>query len=412
MRYLLIFIFLAAVFLGHYAFSGQAVYGDGIDYWAYLHSWYFDHDTNFNNEYRHQYDPKDNNSGGFYLTPHVQKTRINQNGTTDNIHPAGTSLFLLPFYILADLLVRLANIFGWQLAANGYSDFYQITCGLGAVLYTVIAFYLTERLCIKFSGSRTIGFWASLGVLLCTPMLYYGSYDIINSHFISYLLSVSFWLVFFTADLNKSRWLFLISALASFAGLVRIQDVFLFIPLLLKLRRVDQFLLSGLVGIIIFLPQFYNWWYLYGVIYPYTYATTAVRESWWGSLFHPINGWIRTPVMFLSFWGFGSLGAGAVYFMSFLIPSFLAISFYGGWAAPAYGARMYISSLPFIAVLLAVWFKKLSPKFYRSFIIFFFIINMTSLTSFVFFEKEVNSGRKRGLEENTVIKLQQLIKIL
>src|SRR5260221_437169 len=40
--YTVVFLICFVAFLLHYAVAGQAVYGDGIDYWVYLHSWYFD----------------------------------------------------------------------------------------------------------------------------------------------------------------------------------------------------------------------------------------------------------------------------------------------------------------------------------------------------------------------------------
>ncbi len=37
----------------------------------------------------------------------------------------------------------------------------------------------------------------------------------------------------------------------------------------------------------------------------------------------------------------------------------------------------------------------------------FIMINVLSIGSFVLLEKEVNSGKRRGLEEHTLIKLKQ-----
>lgn len=94
------------------------------------------------------------------------------------------------------------------------------------------------------------------------------------------------------------------------------------------------------------------------------------------------------------------------YFLLFLIPTYVLISVEGGWSAPAYGGRMYISNLPFLASLLALAFTKIKPRLVVSIIVMFFVINSLSIASFVLLEKEVNSGSRRGLEEGTIIRLQ------
>jgi hypothetical protein len=108
--------------------------------------------------------------------------------------------------------------------------------------------------------------------------------------------------------------------------------------------------------------------------------------------------WIRKPWM--------------KYFLAFLIPTYLLVSLQGGWSAPAYGGRMYISNLPFITILLALLFSKIKPRIAVIIIMIFFIINSLSIGSFVLLEKEVNSGKRRGLEESTVIKLKARFPIL
>ncbi len=53
--FFIFFPLLSFAFLLHYWIVGQAVYGDGIYYYAYTRSLYKDHDLNFSNEFSHSY---------------------------------------------------------------------------------------------------------------------------------------------------------------------------------------------------------------------------------------------------------------------------------------------------------------------------------------------------------------------
>ena len=447
-KYISLFLFLSAIFLAHYAFAGHAVYGDGNNYWAYLHTWRFDGNYDFANEFRHVFFPDTNNAAVDTLAPEVLKTGITAVGRTDNNHTAGTALFFLPWYLLADVFAPVPN---------GYSDFYQVTVGLGVIFYLILAVLLTEKLCLRLTKNPSASRWAALAVILCTPLLYYGSYDVLNSHVISYLLSVSFWFVFFTADFSQAKWVIVSGLLVGLAALSRLQDIFLIVPLLspfaknrerkledeseeVSLRRdsapdlpcrqageatgrrypdrkVEGASLTrrslGVVGpvLIPLIPQFFIWYYLYGLPLPQTYLGAGIFFNFIKPLFHPLTGFLsRTPLLFLSL--LSLLFIRKKYLspmLIFFIITWIIISLQGGWTAAAFGGRMFISTLPFFAVILSLIFTRLPPKITAWIVFVFFLINLVSIGSFIFREKEVNSGRKRGLEERTVQKLHLLL---
>lgn len=393
-KYIGLYLFLCLIFLIHFAFAGHAVYGDGNNYWAYLHTWRFDGNYDFTNEFRHVFFPDTNNAPVDIPAPEVLKTGITAAGKTDNNHTAGSSLFFLPWYLLADILARI-----FHLVANGYSDIYQLTVGLGVVVYLTLAVFITEKLC-----SSRLAAWA---VVFCTPLLYYGSYDVLNSHVISYLLSVSFWYVFFKADFPRPKWVIVSGLLVGLAALVRLQDIFLIIPLLLTLRSFS----AGGPVLIPLVPQLYIWYYLYGLPLPVTYLGAGVFYNFLGPLFHPLTGFLsRTPLLLLSLLALPFVWKKSLFpMLIFFLISWVIISLQGGWMAAAFGGRMFISTLPFFAVILALVFSHLSPRLSKSIVLIFFILNVLSIGSFVFLEKEVNSGHKRGLEERTVQKLHRLL---
>jgi hypothetical protein len=104
----------------------------------------------------------------------------------------------------------------------------------------------------------------------------------------------------------------------------------------------------------------------------------------------------------------------------YFLLQFTLVTFLRYWNGPAYGARAYISSLPFFAILFAHFVniirRKFSFKSAFTVISLLAVINIVSISSFILFEKDVNSGLKRGLEEKTQIKVngmvEQVIKYL
>ena len=411
-RFVLLYFFLAVIFLSHYAIAGQAVYGDGIDYWAYLHSVYFDHDIDFENEFKHLYSSEYNNHHPEIQAADIQKTMRTPIGKTDNPHLPGTALLLAPFYLLADGIV----LFGLPVLRNGYSDIYQIVCGMGAVGYVVAATYFVEQICFYFSKDRRLSTLAALAILLASPLLYYGSYDIINSHFASYFLVSLFWYLV----LLKPEKLVLIGVVMGGATLVRIHEALLVIPLVMQKRKLSELGIILVIFGITILPLWGIWWFLYRLPYPHYYATIGhIYRGFWGSLIHPTNGlFSRTPLLLFALIPLRDKRTRQrlAPMLIYLVLSFVLITYQGGWMDPAYGGRMYISNFPLFAVLLTGLFKfiqeKYSMKFVYALVGFFVVLNSVSIGSFVLFEKEVNSGQRRGLEEQTLLKLQQRIPFL
>lgn len=413
-KYLLLYLVFSGIFLLHYLIAGHAVYGDGNDYWAYVHTWYFDGNIDQNNEFRHEFSAQNNNRATEILSPGLIKTGYTSIGKTDNIHPPGTAVFYLPFYLLADLLIYLFNSLGASFPRNGYSDLYQIVVGLGVTGYVTLSAFLTDRLIFHFSPNRRLSFLCTLTIFLSSQLLYYGSYDILNSHFASYFLSVSFWFVYFTADFSRFKPWLTSALLIALAALVRIQDVLLFAPLLLRLRPQNAKHLLPCIGIFLLAlsPQFYNWWYLYGTPLPHTYIANldvVSHTDFLGSLFHPITGIVRTPILFIALLGLPFAGSITLPFLVFFLATYSLVTYQAGWSAAAYGARMYISTLPLFTLLLSKYFQKTRFRNALSLSVIFILLNMVSITSFVLFEKEVNSGHKRGLEESTVLKINDFI---
>lgn len=420
-KYKLLFIFATVIFLSHYLFSGQAVYGDGIDYWAYLPSIYFDRDLDFENQYRHNYNPVNNNRALPSMAPEIQKTRITSIGKTDNPHPPGTALLWFPAFILSDFISLLCS-----LPRNGFADIYQIFTGLWSIGLVMFALRLNEVLINIFIKDKMISSLAIIAIFLATPLFYYGSYDVLNSHFASFILSSLFWYLLLVKPINTKS-ILVIGATTGLATLVRLQETLLLIPAIVYFYwKRKHFIISGaqilIAWTLITLPLIFFWIYLYGSPIPETY-TAFGRSEWFkfGSLFHYTNGlFFRTPILLISMIALKKLfqKEKQIFWLLiiFFVLQFTVITFQGGWEAPAYGGRMYISLLPLFSILIGYTLKiikqKWSIKYALFIVVIFSILNFASIASYVLFEKEVNSGQKRGLEEQTQEKLNSLIKII
>ena len=414
-----LFILASSIFLIHYFFSGEAVYGDGIDYWVHLRSIYFDHDLDFTNEYKHIFSPENNNSNNEIVSPFVLKTSLTSTGKADNPHTGGTASLLWPFFGAADVAI-LAGLNGIR---NGYSDIYQISVGLGSVILGIAGVFVGSLLAIKTGVKRSWARWGAAGIFLGSPLLYYGSYDVINSHTAIFLAVSLFWYILFFSKNKANKRLVFLGALAGLAASIRLQEGLLLIFGIFWLignkteRRADiSFLMSGFL--IVFWPVLYQWKYLYGVWWPQTYlASGHIFRGWTGSLLHGTNGlFSRTPALFLILIKLPQLivkKREVRYLTLYFLAQMLVITWQGGWRDAAYGARMYISSLPLFTILLAAFLqiltKYMGGKTAILVVLVFALTNLLSIGSFIFKEKEVNSGNKRGLEEHALDRLEKLL---
>jgi hypothetical protein len=406
---------LLSIFLVHYALSGKAVYGDGVGYYAHLHEWTFDNDWNYTNEYKHIYSPENNNADNPQSVDVVQIVGVTKNGRAANHFFPGTALLLLPYYLLADGVVQLLSWIGVHIPRNGYADIYQIFTGIGSILYLVIGLWCLEKLVLFFFNDKPTARTSVLAVFLSTPLLYYGSYDVINSHAISFFLSSLFFYILLTKN-NFS--VILLAVTAGLAIMTRVQDMFLagifVIQTALKVvskeeRLVEtgkKFLLFFAVVILIMVPLYLYWFETFGSFTQHTYIQAFLKErgsnpciDWIGSIFDTRNGlFIKSPLLLLLFGWYVHQCSQQKKFLYwqlalFFLFQYLIISLQGGWKAAAYGGRMYISSLPFFAVILGSIFRQF-PKQQSvkiiSVLLLAVCINVITIVTFILFTKDAH----------------------
>jgi hypothetical protein len=135
---------------------------DEIEYFAWLRSWAFDRDVDFENEYQYFYDT------GVAHDPLFHETfleRVNANGRRENFAPVGTAVLWAPFY-LGGHLVALAT----GAPADGFSRPYIAAVTYGSALYGLLAVVLTLAIVRRVMPA---GILPSLAVWFGTPLLFY-----------------------------------------------------------------------------------------------------------------------------------------------------------------------------------------------------------------------------------------------
>jgi hypothetical protein len=142
---------------------------DEVQYYVYLRSLRFDGDLNFENDYREF--ARRNPSAGIEAL--LQPNRVRPlTGLYGNIAPVGCAIMWAPFFLLADLLVHLARLFGAQTPADGYSWPYISAVCYGSALYGLGGLLLSYRIARRYVSvfAATL---ASATVWLASPLLFY-----------------------------------------------------------------------------------------------------------------------------------------------------------------------------------------------------------------------------------------------
>jgi hypothetical protein len=135
---------------------------DEVEAFSWLHSWYFDRDVNFENEYQRFYD------SGQVKTPSFHETfleRTNEAGRRFNFAPIGCAVLWTPFYAAGHLAALATGA-----PADGLGHPYVAAIAYGSAVYGFAAILLSLSVATRLTG---VGIGASLAVWFGTPLLFY-----------------------------------------------------------------------------------------------------------------------------------------------------------------------------------------------------------------------------------------------
>lgn len=196
----LLLIILFACFI---PLANPRVYAtDEVQYYVYLRSLWFDGDLDFANDYR-QFHALNPNSG--IDNSLLQPDRIRgETGLYGNVAPVGSAILWTPFFLLADVLVRLSNAFGAHIPADGYSWPYIYAICYASAFYGLLGLLLCYRLTRRYASAFATTL-ATVGLWLATPLVFYMFIQMPFAHANGFLL-VSLFLAVWHATRGERNW--------------------------------------------------------------------------------------------------------------------------------------------------------------------------------------------------------------
>jgi hypothetical protein len=151
------------VFLLTLPFVTARIYAsDEVQYFAWLRSWAFDRDVDFENEYQHFHDAGVARDMPFHETFLVRR---NEAGRRENYGPVGSAILWAPFYAVGHVAARLTGQ-----PADGYSQPYVSAVAYASAIYGGLALLLSAAIARQLVG---YGLTASLIVCFGTPLVFY-----------------------------------------------------------------------------------------------------------------------------------------------------------------------------------------------------------------------------------------------
>jgi hypothetical protein len=145
------------------------VHGDGVGYYAYIHSLLIDHNLQFEDEWQ-----AGNESFVMGRVGPNGKVLANQYTEThhlDNHFSIGPAILWAPFLCTTHIAITTLNRFGLHLRADGFSRPYLMTMALATAGYGFLGLWLSFCLARKFVAEKwaflaTVGYWFASSLLV------------------------------------------------------------------------------------------------------------------------------------------------------------------------------------------------------------------------------------------------------
>lgn len=335
------------------------VVADGVSYYSYLPTLFYDHNLSFLNEFK------------FFSSLPKPWLDFNQeffmrNGGVIHFFSVGPALLALPFYSLVWLAVQFLGIFGFHISGS-HLDFlaYLISFNLASAFYGFLGLILSYKLSSKFF-SKNASFWAVLCLWLGGSTINYMYFEASASHAFT-LFGVALFIYYWWGTYGKrstKQWIIL-GLLGGLMSLTRWQEsLFLILPLVEWLWQltnskkiwlnIKNGLFFALAMILAFSPQMIVWKILYGEFLAIPHGmgflvlnNPHILEVLFSSR-HGLLSW--TPVVILALIGLYFLYKKqknlAIYLLiGFLLQLYINSAAQDWWGAFAFGQRRFVDSV-------------------------------------------------------------------
>lgn len=193
---------------------------DEIEYFAWLRSWAFDHDVDFENEYRYFHDLAPAKHVGLRQTFLEGE---NEAGRRPNFAPIGTATLWSPFYALGHVAAALTGA-----PRDGFSRPYLVAVTWASALFGFLALLLSAAIARRMTGApATLAAWLTW---LGTPLVFYMYVAPGFSHAASaFTVALFLWIWLRVRDRWTPGGTIALGAMAGLLPMVREQDAFFLI---------------------------------------------------------------------------------------------------------------------------------------------------------------------------------------
>jgi hypothetical protein len=389
---------LGVLFVIALGISFPRVYAtDEVQYYSWIRSVWFDHDVNFENEYRTfaRLNPKSGINESLLQQNRVRpKTKL-----YGNIAPIGSAILWAPWFIGTDVVLRSAQFvgIGLHIPADGYSWPYQRAVCYSSAFYAFVGLLIVRRFTQRWAQSwhstvSTVAFW------LATPLVFYMTVQMPFAHANGFFVSALFvrsWLWHMDKPDRKLPWvaigatlgaLFLVrEQLVLFAVIPLVSEAFRFLrfpsPHVSQgIRNVQRYIICAVTAMIVVSPQFVAYMVLNGQPSPASEVSSKLNwcsphaidtlidfdpspEPICGVIDEPVRipAWSRGALVWSPILLFGIVGLllfarahphyGIPMLAAFILQVWLNGAFGTTWhLSGAFGFRRYIECTPFFVV--------------------------------------------------------------
>jgi len=354
------------LFRGDLAGWKLIISSDGLGYYAYLPALFIDHDITY-----HKVNEREKKILGY--DRYVPGYLVKSGDKVVNKYFAGEALLLLPFFLIATFISWIGGI-----EISGYSFFFQLLTGLGALFYLFLGLFYLKKILQHFKIQPVLSSIILVTILLGTNLFYYSMWQPCMSHVYSFFAINGFlWYSCCTIQKPSLKNMMLAGLFLGVTVLIRPTNcvVILLIPFLFNTGE-EARLLAGYVqkrklSLLIFLAAFL-------IVVSVQMILWHIQTGHWiiwsykdeGFLFgHPqIKNellsfkkglFIYTPLIFLSLLGcFRLLRRDLIRFFSIslfmIISTYIIASWWNWYYGDSFGARAFIDYYGIYALLLAI----------------------------------------------------------
>jgi hypothetical protein len=361
------------------------VRGDGVGYYAYGRALLVEHSFDFRNDWLHA--NTSFRAGRVDNQNQIDPDQFTLTGHIDNHFSIGPAILWCPGLVIAHVFVKINNLFGGSIPADGFSLPYILAMALETACYGFLGVLLSFKLATRHLPERA-AFWGAIGIWFASSLPVYMYFNPAWSHALSaFVTALFFWYWDRTrADRTIGQWLLLGIISGLMMNVYYVCAVLLIVPLFESLAfywreialkqwrsvtvlifRNLAFLLAAFVA---FLPTLITKKIVYG-----SYVKFGYGEQWFLSspallkvCFSSEHGLITwTPIVLLSLVGLvilfrydRELSLSAICGFSIYL---YTIGCYQEWAGiSSFGNRFFVSLTPIFVLGLAAFFAGIALK--------------------------------------------------